>query len=120
MKTKEINQPGGKPFLLVQDKEPLDVFVDGAINMSVGPSVSKLIFFRVTETDQEKKMDIREPALRLTLPTPALFELASFVLQQGQENRDKILDNAAKQYEAFRTALQQLKIEQGEKGERVP
>lgn len=112
--TKEAQMGAGQPYHIVKDVDPVDLFVDGALQLIIGPLVSKVIFFRSLGPDPEQKVEVREPAVRLAIPTPSLLEMAVFILQQAHANRDVIIGNMEQQNVKFREALLKLNVDKTE------
>ena len=113
-RTQEVQTAPGQLYRVVEDVDPVDVFVDGALQLIIGPLVSKVVFYRSLGVDPEKKVEAREPAVRLAIPTPSLLEMASFILQQAHANKDAILGNMEQQNSKFREALLKLNVEKAE------
>ncbi len=112
--TKEAQTGTGQPYHIVEGVDPVDIFVDGALQLIIGPLVSKVVFYRSLGVDPEKKVEVREPAARLAILTPSLLEMASFILQQAHANKDVILGNMEQQNTKFREALLKLNIAKAE------
>lgn len=91
--THEIRTADAKYDVIVPDNLP-EVFVDGTVQILMGPTNCKILFYSVSATtsDEQKAQGVeqRKAVQQLTIPLTALIDLASTALNTIHTNVPKI------------------------------
>ncbi|MBB5411972.1 hypothetical protein HDG34_005938 [Paraburkholderia sp. HC6.4b] len=100
-----VNENGANFVLDFPDSTP-DNFADGVSQLLIGWPTSKVVFHTLTQpASKADPQEQRQCALRLTVPTPVLLELAQQIVGALAHNNQSLTEAASKYSDNFTQAL---------------